>query len=171
MNSYAELFSAWSTFALFLTALIVYITDVCSKKTSKIREQAEQISAWNEGEVKRNGMITITAMLNQSKNPVHHVITTIVAFQGAGSKDGRKTIKNYQSYLRILPPGEYYTFTDGDYGGMNFQPAVEIAFMDQAGKYWVREGEGKLKQIKVSLEKYYDLDTPINWGFPQKDKK
>ena len=173
----AEWFGAYGTWAAVVVglaavvvALVVYITDVRAKRHAEEWAQAEQISAWEEGEIARDTtMDAVIALLNASTNPVHRVVVTLVIFKGGlgPSRDGREANRDFQTYLRILPPGKHYTLTAGDYHGMMSQPAVEVAFTDKGGKHWLRDGDGKLVRLMESPAEHYKLDLPLTWGFPE----
>ncbi len=162
----ADWLTAYGTLLLFVVALAVWASDLWAKRRASAWDQAEQISAWEEGELDTEGPNAVVALLNESRNPVYHVVVTLVLMQGSGARDGRQAPEGYQRHLRVLPPGKLYTLTRGDYGGMSRRPAVEVAFTDQAGRHWLRNGEGALRRLKTSPEDHYGLDRPIAWDFP-----
>src|SRR5690348_3316891 len=94
------------------------------------RRQAEGVFAWINEE--QDGTPTVL-VLNQSAGPVFEVILSIVAYQGAGARDGRETPMQFRSYLSVAPPGLYSVSMQRGYRGMSFHPAIEAAFRDGAG--------------------------------------
>lgn len=125
-------------------------------------EQAKDITAWV---VSNNGVNAWLAVSNQSKNPIYEVILTLVAFQGAGSIDGKGVPIDFREFLSVVPPGLYYAHTHGN-SGMSFHPSAHVAFTDSYGNNWARDGKGQLKEINQSPVEYFELPRPLGWSFP-----
>ena len=72
----------------------------------------------------------------------------------------------FVSFTTVLPPGKYRTIVSSDYHGMQFRPAIEIAFTDSKGKHWVRDGNGKVYSLSKVPTDYYDIGEPMQWCLP-----
>jgi hypothetical protein len=125
------------------------------------KEQAAQVSSWLIGE----GRICGVALRNTSATPVYQAILTLVAYQGAGPRNG--TESQFRRYLGIIPPGQTYTTIEGAGGAMYIRLGVEMAFTDSRGINWVREVRGKLYKIGKQTVDYYSAPPPIDWVLPE----
>jgi|SRR5215469_7041169 len=137
------------------------------RKEKDRKEQAERISAFI---FKETPTKTTVALLNLSSEPVYEAIISIAAFQGPSVIPTKHTSRQYTSFLSVIPPGKSYTFLNGDYQGMSFHPAIEIAFRDVKGKNWIRSSKGALKEISKSPIEYYDLHRPLHWQLPMHEQ-
>jgi len=130
-------------------------------------EHAEKISAWvaDEGPNKH----TYVDVSNGSNWPIYEVVVNLVAYQGAAPLTGRelnnfpKELIKYRKMYQVVPPGKHTEAFAGFYRGMHLHPGVEIAFIDKAGRYWIRNAQGKLRKLKNSPLDYYEILRPISW--------
>jgi hypothetical protein len=137
--------------------------------------QAKSISAWVAREgigtaQGDDGPIAWVAISNSSNEPVHEVVATIVKFPHGGGKDSLNDGKNvpleFRAFISVVPPGVSYARVSGGYRGMHFQPAVEIAFKDKNGKYWVRGKNGGTFEIHKDPVIHYGFSHPMSWVLP-----
>lgn len=109
---------------------------------------------------------------NQSHQPVYQAVISRVVAIGAGIRFGREIPRELsledQREVLVIPPGEYKIQFPGGFYGMGAQPGFEIAFQDQAGKYWARSGTGVLKQISKPPLSYYNISLPPSWALTEK---
>jgi hypothetical protein len=136
------------------------------------KDQSEYISAWVDAEV-GGGKHAILAILNMSNEPIYQVIVSIVAFQGAGPRDGKELDPRtpFRAFISSVPPGRTLVKVDGGYRGMSFHPGVEIAFVDKANRSWIRKGHGELVSIENNPTSYYNLTGPFSWQLPKTTEK
>lgn len=135
------------------------------KEREKRQEQADHISAWVAKEVDGKAWL---AILNQSKDPIYEVVLSVVSFYEADLATGKHTPQAYRDYLSVVPPGgKSYGCVEDDYGGKTFHPAVEIAFKDVSGYFWLRRGDGTLIQISQPPVDYYRVALPVPWQLPE----
>lgn len=131
---------------------------------AKRHEQASQVSAWVARESDGKAWI---AVLNQSKNPIYEVVLSIVSFNVPDTSSGKYTPHEYRDFLSVVPPDKHYACVENDYHGMGFHPAVEIAFKDIEGNYWLRKGNGSISEISTSPVEHYRLSLPVEWQLPE----
>ncbi|HSX08745.1 MAG TPA: hypothetical protein VLF93_01170 [Candidatus Saccharimonadales bacterium] len=150
--------------ATFVIGFIQIHNERKIRKEKERKEQAERISVFI---FKETPAKTTIALLNLSPEPIYEVIVSISIFQGAVDSTPSKSSKQFTSFLSVVPPGKSFTFVDGDYRGMSFHPAVEIAFKDVKGKSWVRSARGSLREISKSSVEHYTFHQPLNWKLPE----
>jgi len=131
----------------------------------RVEGQARSISSWIASE---GGGGTWYAIENSSKDPVYGVILNVVAYYGAGAKEGVNSSPGLRVFVSIAPPGRCYAYGSEIDRGMYFHPAVEIAFTDRNMRNWARMWDGSL----LSLDKqrplaYYKVEEPISWQLPR----
>jgi hypothetical protein len=128
------------------------------------RQQAEQVTAWIDG----SDANTIQVQLrNSSDQPAYELIISLVAVQGAFRKtavdDQRTDAPQLRRLVGLVPPGETITTLTNRGGGMHLQLGLEVAFQDAAGRFWLREGQGTLRQVDESPLQLYDIPQPASW--------
>lgn len=151
-----------ATFCLFFITLWQYRKISKNDRNRKERMQAKNISAWV---VSNEGQEAWLAVSNQSESPVYEAILTLVAFQGTGDSVGIDTGSDFRAFLSVLPPGKYYAKTMGN-RGMMFHASAAIAFTDNSGTNWLRDGNGLLQKIDKKPVEYYNLSRPLSWDYP-----
>jgi hypothetical protein len=52
---------------------------------------------------------------------------------------------------------------------MSSRAGVEIAFQDSAGRSWIRDYRGALRQLKGDHVSHYGLSEPLSWRSPERD--
>src|SRR5665213_1956217 len=146
------------------------------RKTKEEHEgQARSISAWvaREGVGTAqgdDGPVTWIAISNSSNKPIHEVVATIVKFPHGGGRDSLNDGKNvpleFRAFVSVVPPGISYARVSGGYRGMHFQPAVEVAFKDRSGGYWIRGKNGGTFEIEKDPVIHYGFSHPMGWSLP-----
>ncbi|MFD4668466.1 hypothetical protein ACFWNN_01960 [Lentzea sp. NPDC058450] len=126
------------------------------------RGQAVLISTW-PGEDAAN-------LLNRSGQPVHSVVVTSVAVQGAAWNKGEELPEHFhhshRRELSLLPDGEWHVPIGLVKGGMQLRPGTEIAFTDFQGAHWIRRANGQLERIHTNPIEYYNLMRPADICLP-----
>jgi len=147
-----------ATVALFIVGFIQIQNERLSRIKSQNRAQAELISCWK---AKENLDLQFIAVQNNSPQPVYQLVVSKVRIGQTGdSLDVYHT--HWRVCIAIAPPGLGYIDLPPDSQGLHHRFGIEIAFIDSAGRNWVRKADGKLLQIK-SLIKYYEINLPIGW--------
>ncbi len=138
------------------------------------RSQAENISAWVDHEESEKGrdLRAAIVVLNQSTDPIYQVIVSIDSFDypKAGVAETTNVLdvaEVFRGFVSVVPPGKVSVMVSGNYRGMHFHPAAEIAFMDKSNRYWVRKASGMLLSITESPVDYYHLARPLGWDLPK----
>jgi hypothetical protein len=160
--------SAIATFLAVLVALGVAGADARRRAKTDERQQAEQISSWMEElpaeETVKDGMMYVKLIVQNASNQlVYNSIASVVSAQ-SGQHVGTNTA--YRNYLGRLPPGKTEYTIEHPGHGMHKRFSVEMAFEDSGGRTWVREGKGKLRQVKRDPLSFYGIDPPVSWLMP-----
>jgi hypothetical protein len=142
------------------------------------RNQAENVSTWVDHEVaggSDGNSLAAIAVLNQSTDPIYQVIVSMTAFDYMKAKvvpdEGVLDVPiECRGFVSVVPPGKVFVMVDGNFHGMFFHPAAEIAFMDKSNHYWVRKASGKLLSFMESPVDYYNLARPLGWHLPKTEK-
>src|SRR5581483_11448111 len=107
---------------------------------------------------------------NSSSQSVYQLIASLVSVQGAfrdsavPQKKPQKPARiNFQNCVGQIPPGETRTSIASGGHGMNLKFAVEVAFRDATGLFWLRRGDGILLEVSEDPVALYNLMTPIGW--------
>ena len=151
-----------ATFGLLCFTVWQHKKNLQKERDELERSQAKNVSAWV---VSNEGLSTWLAVSNQSESPVYEVIVSLVAFQGAGDLIGKTIPNDHRACLSVLPPGVSYVKTIG-HRGMMFHASAAIAFIDNVGTNWIREGNGSLYKIDSKPVEYYDISRPLIWDYP-----
>lgn len=150
-------------------AYLQFYTQASEHSRVELRGQAEDISAAVIGEdptrFNREPYIAGTriGLYNKSNAPVRDVVVTLVTNNHSGRELPQESRREFQRYVGSLPPGESEVEVSAGWHGMFAQPNVEIAFIDQSGRSWLRRADGVLEQIKDPAS-YYGLPNPMDWG-------
>lgn len=147
-------------------AFLAVVYQIVLRRQSEDKQQASHITSWL---VKPWSIPMVATVRNTSDEPVHSVILTLVAIQGAAARTGTEAGPNwpYRTFLSVLPPGTYYLHLPSGGHAMHLRFAVEIAFVDSFGRSWVRLGDGTLKRLHVTPDAYYKLGRPLSWQYPE----
>jgi hypothetical protein len=104
---------------------------------------------------------------NSSNQIVYDLIAQIVLVQGAGRSTavGDTPKRNFEWSARVgnVPPGVLTTRIVYPGAGMHKRLAVEIAFQDAGGRYWLRQGNGILKRVEKHPIDLFGLSRPVTW--------
>src|SRR5580704_7129672 len=114
------------------------------------RAQAEKITAWfvpYEGEQDNQYAVYVGLQIkNSSDQLIYDLIAQTVAVQGAARRtavgDSDERNRELAALVGNIPPGMTTTRINSAGGGMFIRHAIEIAFRDAAGRYWLRHGDG-----------------------------
>lgn len=149
-------------------ALYQTTTNAVKKMREDRRSQAVLVSGWPEKEKYPNDRhIVVTILLNNSQEPVHEVVVSLVLIQGAGPRKGEQLDSSwYRPVLSILPPGKWTIEVDGRGHGMQIRYGIEVAFTDRSGHHWIRRADGTLQEIAKSAVDHYGLDRPQSFFVP-----
>jgi hypothetical protein len=169
--------ATWVTGIFTIGLFIVGFNQIRIERNRRIQEQIRKIKLEHEQQAllisswvsEENGDHTIITILNHSDEPIYKVILSIVNIKGRNAWGGKKIPNELRACISIVPPGKYYAKVGTGYNGMNFRPGIEIAFIDKKGDCWIKNGDGKIEEIKQFPNEYYDIPLPIGWTLP-KDK-
>jgi hypothetical protein len=159
--------SIGTTLAVSL-ALYQIATDRVKRNQEERKSQAVLVSGWPEREkITSDSFISLTTLLNNSEEPVHEVVVSLVLIQGAGPKKGEDLDSSYhRPVLSILPPGKWIVEVNSKGYGMSMRPGIEIAFTDRAERHWIRRANGTLQEIGKNAIDYYELGRPQSFSIP-----
>jgi pyrimidine deaminase RibD-like protein len=134
------------------------------------RRQAEQVSGWVDrytGPEVPGKMFEGIVLRNGSDALVYYVIVSLVSYQGAfrNTAVGDKREFEFRAFIGRLPPGITKTHIESGGGGMHLRLAVELAFQDTAGRYWLRTGDGKLEEVQQHPLELYGIGPPVPWQY------
>jgi hypothetical protein len=166
----AEWASAFATFSAVVVSLWIAGRDARDRKREARRFQAEKITAWfkplNEL-TEENTERTYILIRNASDQMIYDLILQPVTLQGAFRQTavGDTEQRNLEFGARAgnIPPGETETSFQFLDGGMHKRFGIELAFKDAAGRFWLRQGDGTLKEISQHPLDLYNLSRPIGW--------
>ncbi len=183
-GNWPEWFGALGTVGVLVAALIQIArersrlrTDHKEQLARERRAQAELVSAWigdvrtsNDFNIKIGAPSDIATNLelsNASGSPVYRAVLSVVDIQGIGWRGEGKAPDGYQVCISIVPPGRFHLTLHRGFGsGMGSHMAIEIAFTDAAGKYWVRRASGRLDELTVDPVTHYQVTRPVGWMVP-----
>ena len=135
------------------------------------RSQAEQIAGWPARDTEAQMSILLS---NRSQLPVYRAVVSRVAIQGSGATTGKQVrrlgLPGEQQTLAVIPPGESQLTFPAGFGGMSRRAGIELAFLDAAGVYWLREADGTLRELAQPPEAYYKLALPLDYAFPSRTR-
>jgi hypothetical protein len=154
--------SAAASFAAVMAALGIALAGGIRERRRLRRFQAEQITAWLDGEVKTAEILRVVVG-NASQQSAYQVIVTLVAIQGAWRKNGAEGGVEHRTFLWQVPPGQRSSTITFAGHGMFLRFGVELAFQDAAGQCWRRLADGRLTPISANPLEYYKLGSPMSW--------
>ena len=167
--------ATWVTGIFTIGLFIVGFNQIRIERNRRIEEQGQKmkidheeqallISSWISAE---NADHTIISILNHSNEPIYKVLLSIVNIKGTNAWPGKQTPIIWRSFISIVPPGKYYARVANGYMGMMFRPGIEIGFIDKKGNCWIKNGDGKIEEIKEFPNDYYSIPLPIDWTLPK----
>jgi hypothetical protein len=143
------------------------------------RRQADQVTGWlvaDEGPQERNRLFYGLMLQNVSNQPVRQLVATVVGTQGSFRRTAVAYVedhsemaaagipsRHYRLFVGLLPPGETKTRIEQPGQGMHQRYGIELAFQDAAGRYWLRQGDGALKQVDKPPLDLYGINPPVPW--------
>jgi hypothetical protein len=137
------------------------------------RAQAEQVSGWlvpYEGPAEPGRLFLGLVLKNGSGQLVYQLIASLISTQGAFRKtavgDNTTDEFEFRVFVGLLPPGETKRRIEFSGHGMMLRFGIELAFQDAAGHYWLRRGDGALRQVDKAPLALYEIDPPVAWEHP-----
>jgi len=121
------------------------------------RRNAEAVTAWFE-------LPNLAVIRNASDAVIYEVI---VALRNANHvEEGLgPAVQPWLAVAQLVPPGkEARIELPGGWGGMGFKPAIEAAFRDAAGMWWVRGHRGTLSEVQGTAYQRYGLMLPLSYA-------
>ncbi len=137
------------------------------RKREERSQQAEQISAWlqiDEAAEETGEMHCV--VLNGSNQLVYDVTVSLVAVHGAFRRTAVGIDRNgpsggYQTYVGgPFPPGQQTLPMKYRGAALAVRYGVELAFRDSRGRFWIREGDGDLKEVTTDPLVLYGSGRP-----------
>lgn len=121
------------------------------------RRQAEAVTAWFE-------FPNLAVVRNSGGAVIYEVV---VALRNANHIEESlgPVVKPWVVVTQLVPPGkEARIELPGGWGGMSFKPAIEAAFRDAAGIWWVRGHRGTLSELQGDPYGRYGLMLPLSYA-------
>ncbi len=169
VTAYAEIGSAVGTVGAVVVALWLAGAEGRRRRKEERRQQADQISAW----LLIEDVITATdagetdcVVFNGSSQLIYNPIVTIVSATGAFRRTalGMKPddpLPPFQTRIGgAFPPGQRVVRIKYPGGVLQARYSVELAFRDLRGRFWIREGNGLLKEVYVDPLILYGSGPP-----------
>lgn len=154
--------AGWGTIIAFGALLYSIWKDLSEKR----RSQAFCISTWIEDmddalqrkslQVDKN--VRTAVISNASKQPIYDVVISVDIVSEEEVQSFHQ--EEYASYYLMIPPGDYYTIVPWFRGGTSKKFNTSISFRDTRGRWWTRDGSGKIKHSINSLD-LYNIKRPI----------
>jgi hypothetical protein len=141
------------------------------EQLKELTEAAEHVTAWlipyDRKQDNPNIVYEGVRLKNATDQVIYDVIAEIVAVQGAGRKtavgDSEERNREWGALVGNLPPGETTARIGTNGGGMHIRYAVELAFQDATGRFWLRHGNGLLEQVGKHPLDLYGISRPVSW--------
>ena len=148
--------------------------DKAIRKREEEISQAQYIAAWRDSSTNRrkgpdgsNCCYSPTVLQNSSTLPVYEVIVSCVGQYGAGpamhGQDNDGNCFEWRTQVSLLPPGKWLVWLPTCGNGMGVVTSVEIAFVDAAGRSWVRRGNGSLESLSEIPITFFSVTQPCAW--------
>jgi hypothetical protein len=135
------------------------------------RHQAEQVTDWlvkDDGPEAPGKLFYGLLLQNGSSQLVHQLIVSVVGTQGSFRRTavGDPRLFECRLFVGSLPPGQTKMRIEQPGQGMMRRYGIELAFQDAGGCYWLRQGNGILKQIDQHPVDLYGIPRPVPWHNP-----
>jgi hypothetical protein len=163
--------SAFGTVGVVWVSLWLARTQGRQTEEQVKRRQAELVTAWfvpYEGEQDDPHSIHVAVRVrNASDQLIYDLIAEVVTVQGAARRtavgDSEENNRDLGALMGNVPPGETTTRINSGGSGMFIRHAIELAFRDAAGRYWLRHGDGTLEEVNKHPLDLYDISRPSSW--------
>jgi hypothetical protein len=133
------------------SAILFAVVQIIKERHERHKLQATCVSCWISQnitvDVKSPGE-RVVEIMNSSQQPVYDVVMSIDSV--GYSKEGITLNKTEYTYIKIIPPGHYYTMVRFGGGGMCMQFSSSISFTDASGSNWYRDAYGSLHNKKYN---------------------
>lgn len=160
----ADWWSAIGTIAAVVVALVLAGKQSRDTLRRERQIQAEKITAWLDFSTQVSVRLRVR---NASDQLIYDLVAQAVSVQGAfrttAVLDTEERNREFGALIGNVPPGETVSEINTGGGGMHLRFAVEIAFRDAAGRFWLREGDGTIKEVKQHPLDLYNLSRPVGW--------
>jgi hypothetical protein len=165
----AEVGAAIGTVGTLIAALWFAGAEGRRRRKEERRHQAEQISAWLHIENIAAATIdgeTDCIVLNGSSQLIYNPIITIVSATGAFRKTGvgmkpDDSLPPFQTRMGgAFPPGQQSVRIKYPGDVLQARYSVELAFRDLRGRFWIRDADGMLKEVKEDPLVLYGSGPP-----------
>jgi hypothetical protein len=135
------------------------------------RRQAERVTAWfvpYHGPQDHPHRVYLGLRLqNSSEELIYDLVAQVVGAQGSFRKtavgDSGERNMEFGALVGNVPPGWRESRINCGGHGMMVRHAIELAFQDAAGRYWLRHGNGRLEQVDKHPLDLYDISRPVGW--------
>lgn len=150
--------------------------EALSRRTARIRGQAELIGSWFGGATTGGDQLLIA---NMSSVPIYEVVASMVFVQGAAPRTIEDWVRiskenpesrplNFGSAFTALGPGRWSVRIEDGWGVMAARPSCEVGFTDAGGRHWIRRGDGRLERLRRNAIDHYGIDRPVDFQPPHR---
>ncbi|MCK0112838.1 hypothetical protein MWU75_11875 [Ornithinimicrobium sp. F0845] len=127
----------------------------------RLRAQAEQVTAWLEVQDFAPGL-RAAALNNASTSVVYQVLVFLVAPDVSGQRTSEELAASNAAAgiqaVDVLPPGRWRVgLMPLSSARSDVRLALELAFTDQSGRYWVRRSDGRIESFDVEPIAHFGL--------------
>jgi hypothetical protein len=167
-GDYPTWLAAIGTVAAVVVAL--YLAGADSRRRGRLERahQAQLVTAWFTAPPGQGPHVV--SVLNGSQQLVYRVIASLVPVRGTATPDFRQQqgldSTAFRALIGELPPGQFDVEVGYPGGGGHIRWFVELVFRDAAGVTWVREADGRLRNVDGEPADYCNLHEPLNWITP-----
>ena len=167
-GDYPTWLAAIGTLAAVIVALYLAGADSRRRRRDERSHQAHLVTAWFTGPPGHGPHVV--SVLNGSQQLVYRVIASLVPVRGTATPDFREKLglqpTQFRALMGELPPGQTDIEIGHPGGGGHTRWFVEMVFRDAAGATWIREADGRLRNIQGEPADYYGLHEPLDWITP-----
>jgi hypothetical protein len=145
-----------------VSAIIFAFVQIIKERHIQHKLQATCVSCWMSQDIKVNVKSPgerVIEIMNSSQQPVYDVVISIDSV--GYSKKGIAINKEEFTYIKIIPPGHYYTMVKFGGGGMSMQFSSSISFTDASGSNWYRDAYGSLHNKKHNAMYERNVALPV----------
>lgn len=129
-------------------------SDQAQRRKELLRSQAERVAGWPEVFDFGPGQRAIT-LNNLSDSVVYRVYIFLITLNGTGPSSAEELVGSMDEIVAVdvLPPGRWRVGVSRAVSARSdVRFAVELAFTDQSGNYWLRRANGALEELSKSAD-------------------